>query len=591
MTKNNNQFLRSAGRIINSGQSRSLILYGNVHDLFSFRSGDTEDYVNLTALLDQSWTLPGYVVVHYEPNGLIRIPDEHLEPLSEAWDALRGVDSRDDRAIKVMLGHQVDPSPPSLQERIRSAIGDSLKALEILRQLTIASRKGHYENRLIIIVESADIILPEGTVASLSERDRYRVSLVQEWFSDPAFAEASDSLILIAEAKSQINHRITQLPQTLAIEVDAPDRDQRLAFISWFQQNQHEQNLSLDMSSEELASLTAGLSLYALRQLLMGAVYSETSICHEDVIKKVEDYIIDQIGSGVIEFKKPSQSMADVVGASKLKEFLTTQFIPRLRSSGPDALTGAAIAGPIGSGKSYIFEAVAGELGIVVLTIKNIRSQWFGQTDVLFEKLRRVLMSIGRALIFVDEADTQFGRIGANEHATERRLTGKMQELMSDPRMKGKLTWLLITARIHLLSPDIRRPGRTGSLIIPVLDPQGDDHRAFVRWTVEKFLQEPMTDEILDSLSEVMRDYSAAMFAGIRSELSAQPQTLSHEEILAIIEDLIPPAIEETRRYQALQALVNCTRKSLLPEDIEYSPEKRLEWSTEIKRLESLGIS
>ena len=40
--------------------------------------------------------------------------------------------------------------------------------------------------------------------------------------------------------------------------------------------------------------------------------------------------------------------------------------------------------------------------------------------------------------------------------------------------LRGRVLWLLMTARIHLLSPDIRRPGRVGDLIIPILD--RDDH-------------------------------------------------------------------------------------------------------------------
>lgn len=586
------EFLREAGRIINAGQSRSLILYGNVHDLFALHDSDRTTYVNLSTLLQRQWSTSSHIVITYEPNGLIRIPDEHKEALAEAWDKLRGVEDRRDAAIKEMLGHKMDKPAPDLDSRIREAIGDTLKAMEILRQLTIASRDGHISAHLILLIENADYILPEGTIASLSEKDRLRVGHVQEWFSDPAFSDGGDSVILIAEAYSQLNHRITHLPQTLSVEIGAPERDERLAYIAWFKQSlPSDKQMPAGLTADELASLTAGLSLFALRQLLKGAVYREEPISHADVISKVEDYIVDQIGGDVVEFKKPEHSLADVVGASRLRAFLQEHFIPRLRSEGADALAGAAVAGPIGSGKSFIFEAVAGELGIVVLTIKNVRSQWFGQTDVLFEKLRRVLKSIGRALIFIDEADTQFGRVGANDHPTERRLTGKMQELMSDPKMKGKITWLLITARIHLLSPDLRRPGRAGSLIIPVLDPVGDDQRAFATWAVEKALQEPVTEELLDKLGGLTKGYSAAMYAGLRGELLSRGEKLTYEDVVAIIEDSIPPAIEQTRRYQTLQALVNCTRKSLLPDPDNYHPDQRLGWMAEIKALEELGVS
>ena len=39
--------------------------------------------------------------------------------------------------------------------------------------------------------------------------------------------------------------------------------------------------------------------------------------------------------------------------------------------------------------KTFIIEAVAAEMDMPVLVLKNIRSQWYGQTDVLFERLRR----------------------------------------------------------------------------------------------------------------------------------------------------------------------------------------------------------
>ena len=53
--------------------------------------------------------------------------------------------------------------------------------------------------------------------------------------------------------------------------------------------------------------------------------------------------------------------------------------------------------------------------------------------------------------------------------------------------------------------------------------------------------------------------------------------------------DFIPPAIGATRRYQTLQALVNCTRRSLLP-DPTVTADQRETWQAEIRALESRGI-
>src|SRR5690606_29874921 len=95
-----------------------------------------------------------------------------------------------------------------------------------------------------------------------------------------------------------------------------------------------------------------------------------------------------------------------------------------------------------------------------------------------------LLSALGRVVILVDEADTQFGGVGEGVHETERRLTGKIQAMMADPALRGRVMWLLLTARIDKLSPDIRRPGRAGDLILPVLDPEGMDRGEFIRWAL-----------------------------------------------------------------------------------------------------------
>jgi SpoVK/Ycf46/Vps4 family AAA+-type ATPase len=276
------------------------------------------------------------------------------------------------------------------------------------------------------------------------------------------------------------------------------------------------------------------------------------------------------------------------MGFRKLKEFLKEYFIPRLRLPDDRALPGAAVAGPIGGGKTFIFEAVAAELDMPVMVLKNIRSQWFGQTDVIFERLRRVLEALEKVVIFVDEADTQFGGVGEGAHETERRLTGKIQAMMSDPRLRGRVIWLLMTARIHLLSPDIRRPGRVGDLIIPILDPDGEDRREFIDWMIKPTgLSTPELVEWLDK-EGLEKDFSSAAYAALRSQLKASPPK-DKAALEFVIKDFITPAIGPTRRYQTLQALVNCTRRSLLP-DPKVTDQERAQWEQEIRQLEIQGI-
>ncbi|MEZ6088754.1 MAG: hypothetical protein R3C05_12165 [Pirellulaceae bacterium] len=71
------------------------------------------------------------------------------------------------------------------------------------------------------------------------------------------------------------------------------------------------------------------------------------------------------------------------------------------------------------------------------MVLKSIRSQWFGQTDVIFERLRRVT-ALEKVVIFVDEADTQFDGSTPGGHEPGATPDWKDSAMMSDPRLRGR---------------------------------------------------------------------------------------------------------------------------------------------------------
>lgn len=549
-------FVKDISRLINSGQSRSIVLSGNIDDLFF----DGTNYVPLMNFLSKKYMIKpekdhrGIVQVLYEVNKKIQIVGEGEQAIRAAWSSLKPNENLDDLIEKSFTN-------PTL-------------AMEILRQLTIISReymkKSNYD--LIVIIERAELILPQVEISRMNYADRKRCAIVHDWFSDPDFCNSSDSVILITESRSQLHHLISKLPQVLEIEIPYPNTDARKSFI------QHTKPDVLN-TNPYLPAQTAGLSIHALRQLLC-----EDEVDTNAVNLKVEEYICAQLGSDVIEFKRPEHRLKDVIGFTQIKEFITHEMIPRFMANDDSALVGAAVAGPIGGGKTFIMEALASELHMPVLVLKNLRSQWYGQTDVIFERLKRTLTALDKVMIFIDEADTQFGGVDSNAHETERRLTGKIQAMMSDTKLRGKVIWLLMTARIELLSPDIRRPGRAGDLIIPILDPEGEDRKEFLKWVLSSVYDSSLIDlnGNFQKLDQVTTGYSSASFAALRSMVKAK-KCNSLEEVVELAEEILPSDIESTRRYQTLQALLNCTRKSLLPlQEGKTVTQLRNEWREEL---------
>ncbi|MBN2589410.1 MAG: ATP-binding protein [Sedimentisphaerales bacterium] len=599
-------FLAKLGRTLNAGQSKVVALTGNILDLFF--SSQENDYVPLTNFLISSWDTPDmnkwFIKVVYELNKPVHfLNDQDKEDVEEAWVRVHTHPNAEQAVEKVIRPFSFEKADKEAKESFENALKltaeNSFFALEFLRQLCLVSRvkvngKQILNRDLIILVEGADLLIPQGEVSRISESDRRKVAICRDWFCDPEFMNGSDSVVFIAESRSRLNEEVSHLPQLLEVEIPSPNESQRESFISWFTKKQSENRKPKFWkggSAEKFAGLTAGLSIHALMQLLKEKSYLSESIEEKDIIVKVSEYIVSQLGGeDVVEFYRPKHKLLDVVGNEKLVNFLKEKFIPRIKQK-EGCISGAIVCGPIGSGKTFIFEAVAAELGIPVLVLKNLRSKWFGETDVIFERLRRCLESLGKALIFVDEADTQFGGLGQGVHETERRLTGKVQAMMSNPVLKGKIVWLLMTARINMLSPDIRRPGRCGDFIIPVLDPIDEDLKAFVSFVLKPVMKNA-SEQFLAELAEIMKGYYAAAFACLKDDLisyqiSQMSKDISENEIKGIISDRILQKGGTARRVQELNALLNCSHRSLLPysENFEQSIKQ---WEDELKHLEKL---
>lgn len=548
-------FTTQLSRIINANQSRSVLLTGNINDLF----WDGKNYVPLIPFLAGRYACEpqnrtkGVLPIVYEINDEIRVRGDATR-LRECWAAIA-------------------PADDSFDTRCQQAKGNPTFALEFLRTLTsYAQRSASIPYDLLVLIEGADMIIPESEMSRMQVPDRRRVAILNDWFCDPEFMNGGNSVVLISESSALLHNKVVRLPQVLEIEVQAPDIEARRAFI------QHKR----PDCQLPVAELTAGLSLHALRQLLC---VKELTI--ETINNKVEQFIISQIGEGIIEFKKPTHKLDQVRGFRKVKDFLKQKLIPGFLAGPEKALRGAAFGGPIGGGKTYLAEAVAGEIGIPVIVLKNLRSKWFGETDVITERLFRFLRVMDRVLISLDEADTQFGNIESEDHSTEKRLTGSIQNMMSDDRLRGKVMWLLMTARIHLLSPDIRRPGRAGDLIIPILDPEHEDFDDFVNWAFSGWT---LTDPQREKIKKTLTGYSAASFSTLRSQIKlAECKTV--EEALDIADDIILADIAGTRRLQTLEALMNCTRKSLLPCPRDRVDENRECWREEANKLRMKGYS
>src|SRR6185437_5183476 len=98
-------------------------------------------------------------------------------------------------------------------------------------------------------------------------------------------------------------------------------------------------------------------------------------------------------------------------GLEKLKEYLiqaTQQMAQRGRT--PLVPSGLLLAGPPGTGKTIIAEALATQSGFNLVKMRNIREKWVGNSERNLDLALNLLKDLHPVVVFVDEIDQAMGR-------------------------------------------------------------------------------------------------------------------------------------------------------------------------------------
>jgi SpoVK/Ycf46/Vps4 family AAA+-type ATPase len=99
---------------------------------------------------------------------------------------------------------------------------------------------------------------------------------------------------------------------------------------------------------------------------------------------------------------------------------------------------------------------------VPVVKLKNFRDRWVGSTEGNLEKIFRLLQAMGRAYVFIDEADQAIGRrqSGEGDSGISGRIYSMLAEEMGSSSNRGRIIWILASSRPDLIEVDLKRPGR-----------------------------------------------------------------------------------------------------------------------------------
>ncbi|HID87444.1 MAG TPA: AAA family ATPase, partial [Anaerolineae bacterium] len=288
-----------------------------------------------------------------------------LPAMRERFVELLGLGEPQDAALAALQSIQ-----GAMPEDLPRSPGAALPLLERLLKL------GDPEEKLAaVVVDFAESILPAADIATMSAEDRTNLITVQRWGRDPDIVSSGNPVFLVTENLADLHSSIRAASSKFeAIEIPLPDREARLAFIEYYAGTKP-QAFEWELSREELANATAGLSLIHIEDIFLRAE-QEGKLTWELVRERKEDIIASEFGE-VLEIMEPRFGWEMIGGLQYVKDFFNRSVIRPMREGRTHRVPmGVLMLGPSGTGKCITGESmVVTNKGLV--PIADIPRYWY----------------------------------------------------------------------------------------------------------------------------------------------------------------------------------------------------------------------
>jgi len=411
-----------------SGASGQFVLYGNVHDRrpLGGQLVNIEDYVRDDLLGDFD-----VVFVYDLGNGLT---------------VARGGEQ---------LADWVPSAMRSLPQRPLEAIRFVSRYLRYLAN--VIALDAAESRRVAIVIRGSGQFLPangegfeHGAVTAI----------VREWGSSDPFAQLPFASILMTDELTDLEPLIAFAPHATPVRIPLPSAAELESALGILQKK-FPQTLPAETDLGALAAAMVGVSLRTLEQLAKVRAYNGQVLQFAE-LAAVKKQLVEHDASGLVEFMQSTRTLDDYHGQQALKHWLR-QDVMLWRSNDLRALPmGYLLCGPVGTGKTFLVDCLAGEVGVPVVKLNNFREKWIGSSEGNLEKVFRLARALGRCIVFIDEADQTLGRrdSGTSDSGLSGRLYSMIAQEMSDTGNRGKVMWVLASSRPDLIEVDLKRPGR-----------------------------------------------------------------------------------------------------------------------------------
>ncbi len=535
------------------------VLHGNTYDLVPLQDVNAQERATfggvtdfLTEQLFGTWDL----VLHYD-----------------LGRGLRVFAGRNEKRLKDMVALATKRIGDLSTVKNDPAIVFGLLDLFVRENIMAAPEK---QLSVAVLVSHASYLFPAGEPGRLSFSASGMAVTLLNWATSVHVKSMEMAFVLIDERRSDMSDRVTGNPYVATIEVPMPSEKERLAFATDVAAAANWSAVS-DYGPDQLASLSAGMSLNDLSTFIRSALDGGQRL-DAALFKETKKRLIERQCQGLLEFIEPKWKLDTVIGHEAAKQRLKDDAALLQRGALDSVPMGYLICGPVGTGKSFLAMCAAAEIGIPCVMLKNFRSKYVGETEGNLERVLSVLRAMGPVMVVVDEADAALGdRDSEGDAGTSSRVFGMIATQMGDTRYRGRILWMLLTARPDLLPIDIKRQGRA-EVHIPLFYPYEESEVRQMFVVLAKKLGTTLDVKDVPAIPQRGQlsgaDIEGIVGRALRKSLLAGHKTITREALAEVVAQFLPSTEGLEKELQQIAAIIECTDREFLPPPIVKELEK-----------------
>ncbi|MBA3888593.1 MAG: ATP-binding protein, partial [Acidobacteria bacterium] len=264
--------------------------------------------------------------------------------------------------------------------------------------------------RIAVVIEFAEFVVPRGDALQLGGGFAANIVKVLGWANDPAIVQSNIVTVLVSEGLHDLNALVVDNPHAAALHVPLPNEAEMTSYVQALAATQFpDMAEKSDVPVETVGARLTGLSRVGARTAIGLALRNDRAITAA-WLSRIKKNLIERECQGLLEFIESPFTLDNVAGHEPVKAWLREDTTLLKRGAVRALPMGYLIAGRIGTGKTFIVQCWAGEIGIPCVVLKNFRDRWVGATESNLEKIFAVLRAVGQVVVFVDEADQAAGK-------------------------------------------------------------------------------------------------------------------------------------------------------------------------------------